>query len=92
MLGIGWVVIVVAAALYFPAYFFFPFGLLYIGLGLGRAALFGFLDRLPERDPLRDADEEDAVRPMEDLVTPSLLRFRLGGRWRRTGGRRPGEG
>lgn len=92
ILGVGWVVLVVAAVLYFPAYFFFPFGLAYIGLGLGRAALFGFLDRLPERDPLRDADEEDAERPMEDLVTPSLLRFRLGGRWRRAGGRRPGEG
>lgn len=86
LLGIGWVLLVIVAALYFPAYFFFPFGIAFIGYGLVRAAGVGFLDRLPERDPLAD-DEENDARPVDDEVTPkSLLPFRLGKR------RRPGGG
>lgn len=86
LLGIGWVLLVIVAALYFPAYFFFPFGIAFIGYGLVRAAGVGFLDRLPERDPLAD-EEENGARPVDDEVTPkSLLPFRLGKR------RRPGGG
>jgi CDP-diacylglycerol--serine O-phosphatidyltransferase len=75
---------VVAASIYVPAYFFFPYGIAYIGFGIGRAALLGFLDRLPEKDPLRD-DDDDEVRPVDEDVAPSLLRFRPRRR-RRTGG------
>jgi CDP-diacylglycerol--serine O-phosphatidyltransferase len=82
--AIGWVLLVIVASLYFPAYFFFPMGVLYLSYGLLRAAAVGFLERLPERDPLRDEDE-DLERPVEDHVTPSLLKFRFRGR-RRSGG------
>jgi len=86
LFGIAFTVGVVAGALYIPAYFFFPFGIGYIVYGLARAALVGFLERLPERDPLRD-DDEDATRPVEDLVSPRhLLPFRLGRRRRKGGG------
>ena len=42
-----------------PAYFFFPFSILYITWGLLRSVGMGFLDRLPERDPLYDEVDED---------------------------------
>jgi len=85
LLGIGWLLLTIAAAIYFPAYFFFPFGIAFIGFGLVRAAAVGFVDRLPERDPLVDEDEGGA-RPVDDEVTPrSLLPFRLGRRRRQEG-------
>ncbi|WP_420129107.1 CDP-diacylglycerol--serine O-phosphatidyltransferase [Longimicrobium sp.] len=42
-----------------PAYFFFPFSIVYITWGLVRSVGMGFLDRLPERDPLYDEVDED---------------------------------
>ena len=42
-----------------PRYYFFPVLVLYTGWGLGKAMLLGLLDRLPEKDPLLDEDEED---------------------------------
>lgn len=42
-----------------PAYFFFPFSIVYITWGLLRSVGMGFLDRLPERDPLYDEVDED---------------------------------
>lgn len=42
-----------------PAYFFFPFSILYITWGLVRSVGMGFLERLPERDPLYDEVDED---------------------------------
>lgn len=83
-LGILVLLGVVAASIYIPAYFFFPYGMTYIAFGIGRAVMFGFLDRLPERDPLRDDDDEEG-RPVDETVAPSLLRFRPRRR-RRTGG------
>ncbi|MBI1723506.1 MAG: CDP-diacylglycerol--serine O-phosphatidyltransferase [Gemmatimonadetes bacterium] len=86
LLGIGWMLLVIVAALYFPAYFFFPFGIAFIGSGLVRAAAVGFLDRMPERDPLLD-NEEEGARPTEDDVSPKPpLPFRLGKPGRRQGG------
>jgi CDP-diacylglycerol--serine O-phosphatidyltransferase len=84
LFGVAFTLGVVAGALYVPAYFFFPFGLAYVGYGLLRAVVTGFLERLPEHDPLRDEDE-DARRPMEDHVSPRLLPF---GIRRRRGGSR----
>lgn len=83
--GIVFTLGVLVGALYVPAHFFFPFGLGYVAFGLLRGAALGFLERLPERDPLRDEYEEGS-RPVEDHVTPSLLPFRLGRKRRRTGG------
>ncbi|HWO88423.1 MAG TPA: CDP-diacylglycerol--serine O-phosphatidyltransferase [Gemmatimonadales bacterium] len=75
---------VLASSLYFPAYFLFPLGLAYIGYGLVRAVVVGFLERLPEKDPLRD-EEADAERPTEDHVTARLISFDQKER-RRSGG------
>jgi len=85
ILGLVYSLAVVAAMIYVPAYFFFPFGIAYLAFGLGRAVFFGFMDRLPERDPLRDEDD-DEKRPLEDETNPRLLPFRLGRPRRRPGG------
>ena len=85
LLGTAFSLGVIAAMIYVPQYFYFPFGIAYIAFGLARAVYFGFLDRLPERDPLRDEDE-NGERPMEDMVSQKLLPFRLGRRRRPAGG------
>ena len=48
------------AAILEPSYFFFPFLATYTLLGLIRSVGAGLLDRLPERDPLLDEDDEEA--------------------------------
>ncbi len=67
-----------AGALYFPEYFFFPACLALILFGLLRAVFLGLLDRLPERDPLRD-DEEEPERPVDYELGPGRMPLRLGG-------------
>ena len=76
-----------AGALWFPEYFFFPAGILLIAYGLVRAVFLGLLDRLPERDLLRDGDD-DGERPIDYDLAPGRLRFRLRRR-RHAGGQRP---
>ena len=80
-----------AAVLWFPEYFFFPAGLLLIAYGLIRAVLLGLLDRLPERDLLKDEDEE-GDRPIDYDLAPGRLRFGLGRRRRQSGGPHAGGG
>jgi CDP-diacylglycerol---serine O-phosphatidyltransferase len=46
------------AALTIPSLFFFPFFMTYIGWGIGKSLVLGFLDRLPERDMLLDEEEQ----------------------------------
>ncbi len=53
------------AAFAFPALYFFPMALLYITYGLVRTVILGFLDRLPDRDPLIDEYDDDEPRPIE---------------------------
>jgi CDP-diacylglycerol--serine O-phosphatidyltransferase len=78
LFGLVFVLGVLAGAFYVPAYFFFPFGLAYITWGLVRAAALGFLERLPDRDPLRD-EEENGQRPTDGIVGPrGSLRLPLG--------------
>ncbi len=77
-------------ALYFSAYFFFPACLLLITFGLVRAVVQGLQDRLPERDPLRD-DDEEPPRPVDYDLAPGRPRFRLGRR-HHSGGPRAGGG
>lgn len=56
----------IIAAFTVPALFFFPAAILYIATGLIRVAVLGFLDRLPERDPLLDeTGEDDEERELE---------------------------
>lgn len=80
----------VVLALYYPEYFFFPAGLALITYGLGRAVFLGLLDRLPERDPMRD-DDEEPPRQVDYELAPERLRFHLGRR-RHRGGPRAGSG
>jgi CDP-diacylglycerol--serine O-phosphatidyltransferase len=55
--GTAWVVGGLALAVTVPRYYFFPATVLYTAFGLLKAILLGFMDRLPERDPLLDLDE-----------------------------------
>jgi CDP-diacylglycerol--serine O-phosphatidyltransferase len=57
--GTAWVVGGLALAITVPRYYFFPATVLYTAFGLFKAILLGFIDRLPERDPLLDEDEEE---------------------------------
>ncbi len=83
--GLAFTLGVLVAGLTAPDYFFFPFGLLYLGYGLTRAALYGFLERLPERDPLRD-DDDGGKRQVEDGVSSGALPFPVRRPRRRSGG------
>ncbi|MGI9626174.1 MAG: CDP-diacylglycerol--serine O-phosphatidyltransferase [Longimicrobiales bacterium] len=57
----------VVFALAIPAYWFFPALLAYTVWGLLKSVFMGLLERLPERDPLMDTedDEESEARPMD---------------------------
>jgi len=79
-----------AGALYFPAYFFFPACLVLVLFGVVRAVFQGLQDRLPERDVLRDEDEEPP-RPIDYDLAPGRPRFPLGRR-RHPGGPRASGG
>ncbi len=85
------VILAVAGALYFPEYFFFVAGLAVVVSGLARAAFLGLLDRLPERDPLRD-EEEEPPREIDYDWAPRRLGLRLGRRRHQVGGPRAGGG
>lgn len=70
----------IIAAVTVPALFFFPAAVIYIGWGLGRTAVAGFLDRLPDRDPLIDEDEEDQeVRELDYGEFKRRPKLRSGG-------------
>ncbi len=56
----GFVVGAVFAAVAVPRYFFFPFLVAYTAWGLLRSVGMGLMERLPDRDPLRDEDEAGA--------------------------------
>lgn len=70
----------IVAAFTVPSLFFFPALITYIAWGLGRTAVLGFLDRLPDRDPLIDEDEDEQERELEyeemDLPPRPRRRFR----------------
>ena len=63
-----WLIGNVIAAITVPRYYFFPMLVMYAAWGLGRSVVAGLLERLPDRDPLLDAEsfeEEDEVRPLD---------------------------
>ncbi len=84
-------VVALAGALYFPEYFFFPACLTLVAYGLVRAVFQGLQDRLPERDTMRDEDEEPP-RPVDYELAPGRPHFRLGRRHRPPGGPRASGG
>lgn len=56
----------IVAAITRPEYFFFPMAVVYIGYGLLRTVVLGFLERLPDQDPLLDeAGDEGEVRELD---------------------------
>jgi CDP-diacylglycerol---serine O-phosphatidyltransferase len=71
-LAISLAVASLVAAFTVPQYFFFPFSILYITYGLAQTVLHGFEERLPEKDPLLDGEEEPGtIRPLEyDQIRP----------------------
>ena len=65
-------IVLLLVALMWPEYTFFPAAVAYIAWGVLRTVMEGLADRLPERDPLTDEDDEqeaDEVRPLayEDM-------------------------
>lgn len=80
--ALGFLLVVIVAAIYFPAYFFFPLAIVFIAWGLLKAVFLGFLERLPDRDPLRDEEgtdvrDERGAGPRRAFPLP--LRRRHGG-------------
>lgn len=55
------------AALTVPEYFIFPFLVLYTAQGVVRSFILGLLERLPEQDPLLDAEEDDGMAEVREL-------------------------
>lgn len=49
----------IVAAFTIPALFFFPMAILYITYGIVKALVLGFIDIMPERDPLLDEEPGD---------------------------------
>ncbi|MGH7466428.1 MAG: CDP-diacylglycerol--serine O-phosphatidyltransferase [Longimicrobiales bacterium] len=75
-----------------PAIFFFPAAIAYVSYGLLKALFLGFFERLPEHDPLLDAEPDEAGAELRVIdyaeITPHR-RFRIPGyRRRRRSGRR----
>ena len=64
-------IVLLLVALMWPEYTFFPAAVAYIAWGVLRTVMEGLADRLPERDPLTDEDEQepDEMRPLayEDM-------------------------
>ena len=79
-LAFGLAIASIVAAITAPQYFFFPMAVVYIGYGLLRTVVLGFLERLPEQDPLLDeAGDEGEVRELdygEIRPRPRFLRRR----------------
>ena len=55
----AWILTLLFLAIAIPRYYFFSALVIYVAWGLLKSVLFGLLDRLPERDPLLDEEEED---------------------------------
>lgn len=73
----AFVLVMMVLAITFPRYTFFTGLVVYIVWGLLRSVLLGLLDRLPERDPLLDEDdEEEDSRRMLDYTNLTVTRRR----------------
>ncbi|HEY0023425.1 MAG TPA: CDP-diacylglycerol--serine O-phosphatidyltransferase [Longimicrobium sp.] len=60
-------IVSLVSAFTYPAYFFFPFSMLYITYGLVKSVLGGFEERLPARDPLEDEVDDGEADDMREL-------------------------
>lgn len=60
--GITWTVLMgigIILAVAIPSYWFFPALVIYTAWGLSKSVFMGLLERLPERDPLLDTDDDE---------------------------------
>lgn len=77
-LAIVLVLAAIFAAFTMPAYFFFGMTAVYVLYGLVRTVILGFLDRLPEKDPLLTNEENDEgeVRELDyhEIRPPNMSR------------------
>ncbi|HET6230206.1 MAG TPA: CDP-diacylglycerol--serine O-phosphatidyltransferase [Longimicrobiaceae bacterium] len=69
-------VLMLVAAFMVPELFFFPLAIAYIAWGLLRTVVEGFQERLPDRDPLVDEDDDDEAREVayEDIHPTRRIR------------------
>ena len=74
----------IVAAFTIPALFFFPMAMLYITYGVVKALVMGFIDRMPERDPLLDEEpgDEAGAELREIEYGETMAPEQLQGRWR----------
>lgn len=92
----AWLISMIVAAIAIPRIFFFPAAICYISYGVLKTLILGFFERLPDRDPLLDEEEDwdEAGAELREIdyaeITPHR-RFRLPGyRRRQKGNRRRG--
>ena len=95
--NMAWMMGLLGLAITIPRYYFFPASVLYTSWGLIKSVLLGLWERLPERDPLLDEDEEDhsgvEIRDMDYReVAPSRFKRRRRRKKKRYPPNEPGEG
>ena len=95
--NMAWMMGLLFLAITIPRYYFFTASILYTSWGLLKSVLLGLLDRLPDRDPLLDEDEEDQsgveIRDMDYReVAPSRFKKRRRRKKRRYPPSQSGEG
>ncbi len=97
LFNLSWMAVGVVLAVTVPRYYFFPALVLYTTWGLGRSLVLGLLDRLPERDPLLDQEEDevdDSGAEVRDVdyrdVAPARFRKRRRKKPRRRAGAEEG--
>jgi CDP-diacylglycerol--serine O-phosphatidyltransferase len=90
--GIAMLVMIVLA-IWIPSIFFFPALVGYVAYGVIKAAVLGFFERLPERDPLLDEEAGDEagaeLRDIDYGELSPVRPFRLGRLGRRVRDRSP---
>jgi CDP-diacylglycerol--serine O-phosphatidyltransferase len=75
---LGLIVLTLVATFTMPRLYFFGMAALYTTYGLAKSLVWGLFERLPERDPLFDEDEEDID---EAGAERRELTYEGGGRW-----------
>lgn len=95
LINFAFILTMIVLAVAIPSLYFFPAAMLYVSYAVLKALVLGFAERLPERDPLLDAEDwDEAGAEMRDIdyaeITPHR-RFRLPGYRRRRRERRSGQ-
>ena len=69
LLTLAFMLTCIALALTVPAYFFFPFAILYLLWGVVKSLVLGFFELMPDLDPLLDEEEtgDEAGAELRDI-------------------------